>query len=141
MKAASLWQPWASAMALGLKGNETRHWWTSYRGPLAIHAAKKWTKELRDFAEEMGLSGEIPLGAFVAIGDLVDVVRTESIREKLTELERSWGDYSDERYCWIFENVRALAAPIPFKGMQGLFEVPDELLGRASLPPAQGTFL
>lgn len=26
MKAISLWQPWASAMALGLKSIETRHW-------------------------------------------------------------------------------------------------------------------
>uniref|UniRef100_A0A6M3J354 ASCH domain-containing protein n=1 Tax=viral metagenome TaxID=1070528 RepID=A0A6M3J354_9ZZZZ len=36
MKAISLWQPWASAMALGWKKIETRSWGTSYRGPPLI---------------------------------------------------------------------------------------------------------
>lgn len=40
MKALSLWQPWASLVAIGAKTIETRSWSTSYRGPLAIHAAK-----------------------------------------------------------------------------------------------------
>lgn len=47
----SLWQPWATLMAIGAKKNETRSWPTSYRGPLAIHAAKKWTKELAAIAK------------------------------------------------------------------------------------------
>lgn len=41
MKALTLWQPWATLVALGVKTIETRSWSTSYRGPLAIHAAKK----------------------------------------------------------------------------------------------------
>lgn len=41
MRAITLWQPWASAVALGSKTIETRHWSTNYRGPLAIHAAKR----------------------------------------------------------------------------------------------------
>jgi hypothetical protein len=40
MKAITLWQPWASLWAAGIKKNETRSWATSHRGPLAIHAAK-----------------------------------------------------------------------------------------------------
>lgn len=40
MKAITIWQPWASAIAHGLKGIETRSWGTKYRGLLAIHAAK-----------------------------------------------------------------------------------------------------
>lgn len=43
MKAISLWQPWASAIAMGVKCIETRGWSTPYRGTLAIHAAQ--TKE------------------------------------------------------------------------------------------------
>jgi hypothetical protein len=39
MKAISLWNPWAYAVPLGLKGVETRSWATNYRGPIAIHAA------------------------------------------------------------------------------------------------------
>ncbi|MBP0020973.1 MAG: ASCH domain-containing protein, partial [Cyanobacteria bacterium SBLK] len=31
-KAISLWQPWASLIAMGRKKFETRHWSTDYRG-------------------------------------------------------------------------------------------------------------
>lgn len=41
MKAITLYQPWASLWAIGAKLFETRPWSTAYRGPLAIHAAKK----------------------------------------------------------------------------------------------------
>jgi len=39
MKALTIWQPWASLLACGAKRFETRSWATSYRGPIAIHAA------------------------------------------------------------------------------------------------------
>lgn len=39
MKGITLTQPWASLVAFGEKGVETRSWSTRYRGPLAIHAA------------------------------------------------------------------------------------------------------
>jgi hypothetical protein len=41
MKAISLWQPWASLLATEIKKYETRSWATNYRGPIAIHAAKR----------------------------------------------------------------------------------------------------
>jgi len=41
MKAITLWQPWASLLACGAKQYETRSWATSYRGPIAIHAAAR----------------------------------------------------------------------------------------------------
>jgi hypothetical protein len=40
MKCLTLTQPWATLVAIGAKQIETRSWSTSYRGPLAIHAAK-----------------------------------------------------------------------------------------------------
>lgn len=40
MKLISLWEPWATLMALCFKRVETRDWITAYRGPLAIHASK-----------------------------------------------------------------------------------------------------
>ena len=49
MKAITIWQPWASAIALGDKCFETRGWSTDYRGPIAIHAAAKApTKDIID---------------------------------------------------------------------------------------------
>jgi len=49
--ALTLWQPYASLTALSAKGNEIRSWATSYRGPLAIHAAKRYPPNLRALAE------------------------------------------------------------------------------------------
>ena len=46
MMAISLWQPWASLIAAGLKRVETRSWETRYRGPLAIHASARWSWEM-----------------------------------------------------------------------------------------------
>jgi hypothetical protein len=41
MKAITLYQPWASLVAVGAKSFETRGWKTSHRGKLAIHAGMK----------------------------------------------------------------------------------------------------
>jgi activating signal cointegrator 1 len=38
IKALTIYQPWASLIALGEKKIETREWYTPHRGPLAIHA-------------------------------------------------------------------------------------------------------
>jgi hypothetical protein len=48
LKTLTLTQPWATLVAIGAKRIETRSWGTSYRGPLAIHAAKTfpgWAKD------------------------------------------------------------------------------------------------
>jgi hypothetical protein len=47
MKALTLTQPWATLVAIGAKRIETRSWSTNYRGSLAIHAAKTFTKKER----------------------------------------------------------------------------------------------
>jgi activating signal cointegrator 1 len=43
MQAISVNQPWASLIIAGAKRIETRSWSTNHRGPLAIHASKKFT--------------------------------------------------------------------------------------------------
>jgi hypothetical protein len=40
MKAITLYQPWATLVAMGKKRIETRSWSTNYRGSLAIHAGQ-----------------------------------------------------------------------------------------------------
>jgi hypothetical protein len=52
VKCLSLWQPWASLLAHGLKTVETRGWYMHHRGPLLIHAAKKWDNELAGMCRE-----------------------------------------------------------------------------------------
>mgnify|MGYP001351714337 CR=1 FL=1 len=46
IKALTVYEPWASLIALGEKKIETRGWYTKYRGPLAIHAAKKYPGDI-----------------------------------------------------------------------------------------------
>lgn len=83
MKAITLWQPWASSIAIGAKGYETRGWATSYRGPIAIHAAKRpYQKIIESLPEEtqqilrglFDLKSELlPTGSIICTADLVNV--------------------------------------------------------------------
>lgn len=127
-RAISLWQPYASLIALKLKQYETRHWQTSYRGLLAIHAAKRWTQEewyaidkLSTKHDEIyrGLHYPLPLGAVVCICKLVQCHRTESL--KVSELERSVGNFAPGRFAWQLEVVEVFDTPIPARGAQGLW--------------------
>jgi activating signal cointegrator 1 len=158
MKALSLWQPWASAIAVGAKRIETRSWATAYRGPILIHASKSrcclpykrdgfpgpfsdnWAGRLAMEAAGIPLDYEFPLGALIAVAELVgwerfdettassSVIHTAGRRFELTPQELALGDYSPGRYGWVLANVRALPTPIPYTGRQGLFDVPDAML-------------
>jgi len=95
MKAITLTQPFASLVACGAKKIETRNWQVSYRGPLAIHAAKGFPWEYHQlcftepFLSALGLpplglvmlQKLLPLGAVVATCELVNVV---PVRDKQT---------------------------------------------------------
>lgn len=139
MMCLSLWQPWASAMALGLKRIETRHWSTRYRGPLLIHAAKRWTadeRELLEIEHEHGrMPAQVPLGALVAIARLVDIRPTEQLIARISDEENDWGNFGPGRFGWIFEDIVALPEPIALKGAQGLFDVPEAVLRGGPIPP------
>ena len=120
MKALTLTQPWATLVALGHKKVETRSWSTSYRGPLAIHAAKGFPADARAFAEEERALGrvpaQLPLGAVVATARLVAVRPTFDVAPELMGLELRLGNYARGRFAWLLEDVVALPEPIPAKG-------------------------
>lgn len=131
MKAISLWQPWASAMALGWKRNETRHWRTSYRGPLLIHAAKKiigWpSMEIQSLFDGTAFQpSDLPLGVLLCRVDLIDC-KEIFLNNRPSGIERILGDYTPGRFMWITENLK-IFNPILFRGSQGFFDVPEKLL-------------
>ena len=157
MKAITIYQPWANLIAQGEKTIETRSWLTNYRGPLAIHAAKKapsFCKTLTNIDTRFNhaLTGSdewnpdiwdtLPFGAIVTICTLVDCKKiqitgkTEQILnpQDLSEKELAFGDYTLSRYAWILEDIQHLITPIPTKGKQGLWDwtvpVYDNYLGR-----------
>lgn len=147
MKAISLWQPWASLVAIGAKRIETRSWSTSYRGPLAIHAARRWTRDQRrlcltdHFAAALEGAGlkrpgcrafeiNLPLGAVIATCEIAHCVEIAPGRRKLwgeqcfippEAPELLFGNYAPGRFAWILENVKLLEEPIPAVGRQALF--------------------
>jgi len=136
MKAISLWQPWASAMALGWKRNETRCWATSYRGPLLIHAAKRiigWpTITIQSLFDGIAFQPpDLPRGVILCKVDLVDCKRI-LMHNRPEGIERALGDYTPGRFMWITENLKTFD-PIPFRGRQRLFDVSDEILLTLSL--------
>lgn len=124
MKALTLWQPWAALIAYGLKTIETRSWRTSYRGPLAIHAAlrKPTAEDLRPFQSLLGPM-EFPFGQIVAICTLNDVIciKSASLNWYYSDLDRRCGDFTPGRYAWILKDIRPLHRPIPARGRQGLW--------------------
>lgn len=108
---------------------------------MAIHASKKRSRELDELSAnnphfrsaligaalmvEQGdqLTLTLPLGAVVAACRLVDVKRTEEVRDKLDEAERAFGDYGNGRFAWILADVVRLPKPIPCRGALGLPEL------------------
>lgn len=151
MRALSLTQPWATAIALSLKRWETRSWPTQLRGQICIHAAKGFPKWAKEFAEEMAkgyairalFPENLPLGQIVCVADLTECRKTETAKLELSEAEQSWGDYGEGRYCFKLENVIQLASPIPATGALGFWRVgwdPAKEVIR-SLRPDQNKFI
>ena len=139
MKIITLWQPWATFIALNFKQFETRFWGTRYRGKLAIHAAKrpidpdgKYTaSQVYELTNgKLALKRrDYPLGCIVAIADLVDCPQMDSsLISRQTDLELAVGQWQAERFAWQLENVIALPEPIPYRGCQGLRDVRPDVL-------------
>jgi hypothetical protein len=151
MKALTLTQPWASLVAIGAKSIETRGWRTSYRGPLAIHAAKGFPKDAVDCLDifvffgafrpdhaemlksagvrlvpnacKRELAGYLPRGAVIATCQLTAcTLISQEFEERLTNQERAFGNYDAGRYAWILGDIKALPEPIPAKGALSLWE-------------------
>lgn len=144
MKALTLWQPWASLIALKAKRHETRSWKTDYRGPLAIHAAKRpirgdeITTEIdAELVRQLG-PGEpwrnvLPVGRILAVCELTAIFPTGQLafdgfkagEPSIDASEKPFGDYTPGRFAWRLENIVALDADrLPIvKGQMGLWNL------------------
>lgn len=126
----TLWQPWASLIELLEKQNETRSWYTPYRGTLVIHASKRVEHDLcrtRPFFDillkhEIVMIDDMPTGAILAMCTLADCVRiTPEYAAGLSDQERAFGDYTPGRFAWILKDVAPLKKSIPAKGSQKIW--------------------
>jgi len=145
MKAITLWQPWATLVAIGAKRWETRSWAITYRGPLAIHAAAKWDPDvlewlsgpferaphdvqlIRESLDDHGYRtfGDLPTGAVLAIVEATDCFPAEEVAAVFGRLhapyELAAGDFRPGRFAKHLEHVRSFPHPIPARGRQGLW--------------------
>ncbi|MFA6244778.1 MAG: ASCH domain-containing protein [Candidatus Hydrogenedentales bacterium] len=134
----TLWEPWATLIAWKVKKIETRHWYTSYRGPIGIHAAtRKLTQqdhdEYRRIAFDLKILGvtikhphyDFDFGCIIAVANLKRCERMEDL-SKYSAVEKVCGNFEIGRYAWVLEDVRSLDVPIPAKGKQGLWKYTGE---------------
>jgi len=138
VKAISVLNPWAVLLAIGAKTYETRSWVTPYRGPIAIHASKKFggVEQAIAFSEPFFevLKREMfkeffaesfrtkYCGAVLATGELTGCFATEAIAHTLSDQEKAFGDFRRGRFAWRIENVKLLETPVACKGRLGLWE-------------------
>src|SRR5262245_3246835 len=115
MKAISILQPWATLLVIGAKRYETRSWQTKHRGPLLIHASRRFNETARQlfglspFYEALTRAGyamaaDLPLGAIVGQVEIASCIPTESMTD-LTDQEKALGDFTDGRYAWETTNA------------------------------------
>ncbi len=157
MKALSIWQPRASLIVMGKKQCETRSWPIQHRGKILIHASKKFSEgqkffyeidDLEPFAKDLkGLDPAKTLGCLIGMVDVIDCIATIRTRFKMRgnpelnkdkELlisinELQYGDYTPNRFAFVLENPVQFPEPIPCRGFQGMFNVPDERLREAGI--------
>lgn len=158
IKCISLWQPWASLMAIGAKKNETRHWPIDYTGLFAIHAAqrleKEWLEEdpfyghlnrgvlgrkdvLPDedrFPFGLQIKNNLPRMAIVSVGILARCVstnkRVDTPMPDDDSDEFAFGNYQRNRFIWATRSMVALPKPIPYKGQQGIWTLEPETVSK-----------
>ena len=151
MKALTLFQPWASLVAHGVKTIETRSWRpprSLYRQRIAIHAGKQVASpnSLNSPTRRavIELYGEdwperIPTGVIVATvllansaqvnrrdGQYVNFVGSPATSQLVAD---PYGDFGPGRWLWFLQHIQPVEPPIPAIGHQGLWEWDSERLG------------
>ena len=134
MRAITICQPYAHLIVTGAKRVENRTWPTRVTGPVAIHAGKsrEWLElsddGTRDEYYDLPLA-DMAFGAVVGVADLVACLPIEEIRRGDHDARFPWlrdHEHAEGPFCFVLENVRRIE-PVPFKGAQGFFFVPDSV--------------
>jgi hypothetical protein len=118
LKVISIRQPWANLIVRGVKDVENRTWKTDYRGPLLIHASKKFDYDgqywiLENFPKALKPGGIIYLGGIIGQVEMVDCIKFPSAIYPSPWFFGPWG--------FLFKNAKELPF-IPLRGKLGFFE-------------------
>jgi hypothetical protein len=118
MKALTLSQPWATAIALGEKRIETRKWRPKEHPPSIVIASSNKVMSVaqrevaRRVVPEEAIPAEFPRRSLLAVVKVEAFTPTGELRGTLSDQEFSLGDYSDGRWAWRFGRVSVLPEPI-----------------------------
>jgi hypothetical protein len=137
MMALSLWQPWATLWLNGPKIHETQPKPFSYRGWLAVHAAKRKPdpRELPpdlvailEQREGLNWRWRLPLGQLLGAVYIEDSAPTE-VMQPLSHGDLLAGNWQPGRYAVRRSetDVIKLETPRDLIGRQGRFYLPDDL--------------
>jgi hypothetical protein len=162
MKAITVRQPWAWAIAVGVKTIENRSRstpWTSAVGQrIAIHAGKAWDSDAFDDPALFRLAEHVcsrlygddrgyPAAALISVmtpqfhhqGAILATARLDNVHQP-----HQCSDVGENRLCspwaqrdaWhlVLSDIQRLPEAIPCRGYQGLWTVPDGLLTPAEAP-------
>jgi hypothetical protein len=74
----------------------------------------------------MPTSRALPRGVLLGTAVIVEAIRTDHRQPGPVDLVA--GDWARGRWAWQLGDVRALEHPVPWRGKQGWFAVPEEVL-------------
>ena len=124
MRAITVRQPYARAIAIGRKTVENRGRHAGYRGEIAIHAARtvhrvgdRDSRIIQLFGKDASIG--VPLGAIVAVADLVDCHQAYVLHPTDASCCWPWGDQSfngGSAFHLVLRDVRMLPEPVPCRG-------------------------
>jgi hypothetical protein len=115
IKALTVWQPWAWLLVAGHKDVENRCWPTRHRGPLLIHAGKTYDGDSEYCINGIDIPSGLPRWVIVGAVRLVGCLP----HERASSIWHQPGQYG----FYVGDAVQ-LATPVPYRGQQGMFDVP-----------------
>jgi hypothetical protein len=150
MRALTIRNPWAWAIAHGHKKVENRTWVPHIRNLrtfIAISASKErevpatHTLKVNELCPTFPQGG-MEFGAVVAVVRLVGLLQLDEYCDVVDQMwhhkELSWPQWCEQNplwrrwafgpRCWVFDDVFKLPKPVPCKGSLGLWMLPDSVL-------------
>jgi hypothetical protein len=133
MRALTILQPWCDAITRGDKRVENRSWapdgWTPNM-PVALHAGKRfdWGAVFPPGKTALWSAPEdVALGAVLAVAKIAGFHWCNTYSGdgcSAAEPCSPWG--AEGQYHWALADVRPLAEPVPCRGYQRLWPLPDD---------------
>jgi hypothetical protein len=119
IRALTIRQPWAAAIAHGDKRIENRTWPTQYRGPLLIHAGAAPDPSPGPLAAAAVRGRPVDRRAVVAVARLTDCHQDDGPCTRWSE-PHAWH--------WVLDEVTPLPVPVVCPGARKLWTPPTDLV-------------